>query len=92
MITTLLVKTDKKLKQEAQKLAKGMGIPLSAVINESLRTFVVSKQASFRASLMPNAKTSKSLRRILRDADEGKNMSPVFHSGMEMDKYLARLK
>jgi antitoxin component of RelBE/YafQ-DinJ toxin-antitoxin module len=88
MITTLIFKTDKRLKEEAQKVAKEMGLPLSAYLNEQLRGAVSTRQANFRAPLVPNKKTAKYLRRVLKDADESKNMSPVFTSTEDMDKWL----
>ena len=47
MQTTVIFKTDKKLKEAAQKTAKTMGIPFSAVMNEYLRDFVEKKQITF---------------------------------------------
>jgi len=91
MTTTLLFKVDKKLKEAAQEVAREMGLPLSAYLNEQLRRFVIERKAEFRAPLVPNAKTAKMLRRAIKDADEGKNMSPVFTTSEEMDRYLDAL-
>ncbi|MBI3633167.1 MAG: hypothetical protein HY226_02650 [Candidatus Vogelbacteria bacterium] len=88
MITTFVFKTDKRLKEEAQRVAKEMGLPLSAYLNEQLRGLVLTRQANFRAPLVPNKKTVAYLRRVLKDADEGKNMSPVFTSTQDMDQWL----
>ena len=49
----------------------------------------VSKKS--RAPLVPNKKTAAYLRRVLKDADEGKNMVGPFTSNEEMDKYLNSL-
>jgi addiction module RelB/DinJ family antitoxin len=38
--TTLLIKTDKKLKTDAQRLSKSLGIPLTTAVNAMLRGFV----------------------------------------------------
>lgn len=43
------IKTDVKIKKEAQKIAKQMGIPLSAIINSQLRQLVVDRRATFEA-------------------------------------------
>lgn len=48
MQTTVMFKTDKKLKEAAQKTAKRLGIPFSAVLNESMREFVQKKEITFR--------------------------------------------
>lgn len=42
-----MFKTDKKLKEAAQKTAQKMGIPFSAVLNEYMREFVEKKQITF---------------------------------------------
>lgn len=47
MQTTIIFKTDKKLKEAAQKTAQKMGIPFSAVLNEYMREFVEKKQITF---------------------------------------------
>ncbi len=88
MITTLIFKTDKRLKEEAMKVAKEMGLPLSAYLNEQLRGLVSTRQASFRAPLTPNKKTAKYLRRVVKDADAGKNMVGPFTSIEKMDAWL----
>jgi addiction module RelB/DinJ family antitoxin len=49
MQTTIMFKTDKKLKAAAQKTAQAMGIPFSAVLNEYMREFVERKQITFSA-------------------------------------------
>ena len=43
MQTTVIFKTDKKLKEAAQKTAKAMGIPLSAVLNQGLKDLVANR-------------------------------------------------
>ncbi len=47
MQTTVIFKTDKKLKEAAQKTAQTMGIPFSAVMNEYMRKFVETKRITF---------------------------------------------
>ena len=47
MQTTVLFKTDKKLKEAAQKTAKTMGIPFSAVLNRLMSEFVEKQEISF---------------------------------------------
>ncbi len=43
MHTTMLVKTEKQLKNTAQMLAKDLGLSLTDVINASLRQFVINQ-------------------------------------------------
>ena len=49
MKTILNIKTDKQLKQDAQSIAKELGIPLSTVINAFLRQFIRDKEVTFSA-------------------------------------------
>ena len=66
MQTTVIFKADKKLKEDAQKTAKRMGIPFSAVMNSYLRSFVERQEVTF-SNDKPLTPTPY-LRRIL---DEG---------------------
>jgi len=43
MDTTILIKTKKELKLQAQDLAKDLGLSLADVINASLRQFIVNQ-------------------------------------------------
>lgn len=47
MNTQLLIKTDKQLKEDAKKIAKKIGVPLSTVINAFLRQFVRDEEVTF---------------------------------------------
>ena len=47
MQTTIMFKTDKKLKEAAQKTAQTMGIPFSAVLNRLMYNFVEKQEISF---------------------------------------------
>lgn len=75
MKTTVMFKTNKKLKEAAQKTAKKMGIPFSAVMNEYMREFVERKSIMFSSE---QYKPTSYLKRILiqgeKDLKEGKNI------------------
>jgi len=47
MQTTIMFKTDKKLKEAAQKTAQTMGIPFSAVLNRLMNDFVENQEITF---------------------------------------------
>jgi addiction module RelB/DinJ family antitoxin len=47
MQTTIMFKTDKKLKVAAQKLCKQWGIPFSAALNQFLRDIVAQGEITF---------------------------------------------
>ncbi|MBI2483962.1 type II toxin-antitoxin system RelB/DinJ family antitoxin [Candidatus Uhrbacteria bacterium] len=90
--TTLLIKTDKRLKEKARKIVREMGIPLSAYLNAQLRELVNTRRAVFEAPLVPNAKTKRQLHRALKDIKIGKNVQGPFTSKKELDDYLMSLR
>ena len=49
MYTTLNIKTEKKLKKEAQLVSKKIGVPLSTVVNSFLKQFVRDQEVIFSA-------------------------------------------
>ncbi len=62
MQTTVIFKTDKKLKEEVQRMAKRVGIPFSALLNGCMRDFVERQEVTF--SLRP-AKPNSHLVRVV---------------------------
>ncbi len=88
----LSIKTDSKLKKEAQKVAKEMGLPLSVLVNQNLRELVSLRRITFTAPLVPNAKTAKILNKALKEIKAGEYKKwPTFETGQEMDRYLDSL-
>lgn len=75
MQTTVMFKTDKKLKEAAQKMAKKMGIPFSAVMNQVLKEIVNREQITFSAQ---EYEPTPYLKRLLiqgeKDLKTGKNI------------------
>ena len=61
------VRTDKKTKQEAQKVAAGLGLNLSRLINAYLKEIVRSKKVEFAAN---REKPSPYLIRCIKEAEE----------------------
>ncbi len=89
--TLISIKADTEVKENAQKLAKELGLSLSDVIGAALRNFLRTREVYISA--IP--RMTPELERIIGIAEEdmktGKNMSPAFHSMQEMDKYLDSL-
>ena len=85
------IKADKEVKENAQKLARDLGLPLSGIINALLKEFVRNRSVSF--SVIPTM--TRALENILgkteNDIKEGKNMSPVFSSAEKANDYLDTL-
>ena len=92
MKTVISVKVDKQVRDRARKVAKKIGVPLSMIVNQQLKTFADERRIEFYEPLIPNAKTRKILDEALRDIREGRKdrFSPAFTSIAEMDHWLDR--
>ena len=88
MKTMLNIKTDAVLKKRAKETAERIGLPLSAVINNYLKTFIEERRVVFSERLVPNKKTATLLRRIDKDIKAGRNLAGHFYSSEKMDKHL----
>lgn len=78
--TVMSVKTEKVIKEQAQKLAKQMGFPLGTLINAFLRQFIRDKSINFsmETTEVMTAKLEKKLEKIEKDIKNNKNISTVF--------------
>lgn len=65
--TILNIKTDKKLKAEAKKVADDMGLTLTAVVNSMLQQFIREKEITFSTKVY---EPSPYLVRALKAADK----------------------
>ena len=84
MQTTVIFKADKKLKEAAQKAAKSMGIPFSAVMNQYMRKFVEEQEIQFSAKhYNPTPYLRRILERQEKDFKTGKNIK-TYNSLEEM--------
>ena len=68
--TTILIKTDKVVKNAAKKAAEEIGIPLSTILNAYLRAFARERRVEFEVPRVPNATT----RKAIADARFGRNI------------------
>lgn len=80
MDTTLTIKTDKKLRNDAKKVADELGVPLTTAVNAMLKQFVRDRRLVLEGecpfpSHTPNAETMKALReaRSLSKRTRGKS-------------------
>lgn len=85
----MTIKIDTELKVEIQKLAKNMGLSVSAIIENKLREVALERRVVFEETLMPNAHFAKELRGIEEDIRHGRNMSGPFD---DVDELLDHLK
>ena len=94
MTTVLNVKIDDKLKKEAQKAAKAIGLPISTVVAAGLREFVRTRSITISDQPRLKPEVEKELLKISADAKKGRNVSPVFDNLEEsfvwLDKEVAK--
>lgn len=76
--TLINIKTDKAVKQEAQKVAKDLGLPLGTIINAYLRDLIREKRVLFSTPPAPNKKTQELLKKIQLDAGMKKKSAGPF--------------
>jgi addiction module RelB/DinJ family antitoxin len=82
------IKTDAKIKSEAQKLADGMGLTLTAVINRYLKYFVKTKSVTFSAN---DEEPNEFLLNAMKKSDEQlthKDTSPTFDDAEDAIEWL----
>lgn len=84
----LNIKTDKEVKEEASKIAKELGVPLSTVVNAYLKEFV--REKSIKISIEPRIRPEigKLLKKSSEDYRKKKNISREFASAQEAVEYL----
>jgi len=89
--TLINIRADVEVKNEAQKVARDLGLPLSTVINAYLRQFIRTKEVHFsmEGELKPSVK--RRLDRLTKEAKAGKNVSGPFSNADEMDAHLNSL-
>lgn len=88
MDTILNFKTSKKLKMEAQKVARHLGLPLGTIMNHYLQDFVQDKKVLFTLHPTPSATVVKELQALSLDAQSKKNVSPAFSTSKDAEKWL----
>ncbi len=82
------IKTERKLKDQARRVAGRLGLPLGTILNHYLQRLVEEKRVVFSVPLTPNKKTGALLRQASRDFRAGKNIVGPFKTAAEMDAHL----
>jgi len=89
MTTVLNVKIDEKLKKEAQKAAKALGLPMSTVVAASLRDFVRTRSITISDERPLKPEVEAELLQMSRDARNGvADLSPAFDNAAEAIAWL----
>lgn len=91
MKTIINIKADKKIKNQAQQVARELGLPLSTVINAYLMQFIRNKEVHLSVAPRMTRELESIISTAQNDLKTNKGMSPVFSSGDEMDRYLDSL-
>lgn len=91
MQTVIHIKANKEIKENAQKIAKKLGISLSDVINASLRNFIRTREVYFSDIPRMTPELEKLLDKVERDIKLKRNISPRFKTVEEAIDYLDNL-
>ncbi len=86
--TVLNIKIDKKTKEEAQKLAKSLGLNLSQIANASYKQFIRNREFTFTEGYTMTPYLEKVIEEAQADYDAGRNISPAFSNAEDAIKWL----
>lgn len=86
----IYIKTEPKVKKEAQKVAKELGTSLSSLVNGWLKQLIKTKTVTFKpSSEEPSEYLKSAIRKAEKDLKEGKG-SPVFDNAKDAIAYLEK--
>lgn len=88
MNTTITIKTNNVLRDQAKKMADELGLNLTSVINAYLKQFVRERKFSVSVSPIPNKEKLALWAQISNDADNGKGITGMFTDISELKKHL----
>ncbi|OGG15886.1 hypothetical protein A3D78_02520 [Candidatus Gottesmanbacteria bacterium RIFCSPHIGHO2_02_FULL_39_14] len=88
MKTVIHIRTDKEVKENAQKVAAELGLSLSHVINASLRNLIRTRQVIFSDIPRMTPELEQLLGRVEKDINNKKNLSPKFDDIDKAIEYL----
>lgn len=92
MISQVIFKIDKELKQKAMQKAQNEGLAFAAVLKLATQAYVEgSLDVELVAQPRLNAKTRKMLLKEAREIRQGKNLSPAFDNAKDAIAYLKNL-
>jgi addiction module RelB/DinJ family antitoxin len=91
MKTMINLKTDVEVKDNAQKIARELGLSLGTVINAYLREFIRSRKVEFSAVPKMTPALERLLSGVERDVAQKRNISRSFASPSDMDDHLDSL-
>ena len=86
--TILNVKIDKKLKKQAQEVAKALGLPVSTIVTASLKDVISRRSITISDEPRIRPEVEAELLKISAEAKKGINLSPSFDSLKDARKWL----
>ncbi len=93
MTTQVIFRIEKKIKEQAQRKAKGSGLTFSDILQMATYAYVKNdfEPVLMRKEERLNIKTRRELMKTSKDIKERKNLFGPFDSGEKMDKFLNSL-
>ena len=88
MNTTLMIKTDARLRDEAREIAKELGVPLTTIVNSLLKQFVREKKFSVSVEPSPSDQKIKLWEELSKEMDSHTSTMKSFSSSKELLSYL----
>jgi antitoxin component of RelBE/YafQ-DinJ toxin-antitoxin module len=90
MTTILHIKTDKKVRDQVEKLAKTNGMTITALVNISLRSLINKPILELDLAPALNAKTKKAMLKAQEDRIAGNNFSGPFTTVKALKTHLEK--
>lgn len=91
MTTILHIKTDTKVRDGVEKLAKQNGLTITALVNISLRSLINHPVIELDLAPLPNLKTQKVINQARKDYKTGKNIKGPYTSAEEINSHFSKL-
>jgi len=89
MSTTMMMKIDKELRDDAKRTAEALGVPLTTVVSALLKQFVRERQILISLEPMPTKAKRALFEEISREMDKNKKGQKSFSN---IEDFLADLK
>lgn len=91
MRTVIHIRADREIKENAQNIARELGLSLSDVINASLRNFIRTREVYFSHVPRMTPELEKLLGKVEVDIKRNRNLSPRFKTINKALDYLNTL-
>jgi len=88
MQTTMIIKTNKELRDDARELASELGVTLTTVVNASLKQFVRERKLVLSEYPVPKASKQREWAKISKEMDEHPERVKTFKSVYKLIRHL----